>query len=235
MKKILIASNGSGYQIDKCLEVPFFRASTEMVVSDRQCGALNIAQKHGIDCLDLSEKDSIRLNDKILGILLEREVDFIISAGFTRIFQGKLLNEYQNRLFNCHPSILPAFRGFYDTRDKKRTFHARKIFERTLDFGSRVTGNTIHVVAEEIDEGWPLIVSTMNIPYDEDVRFTRHRLFLQECKTLLQVVSWLKQDRLAFQDDGRPYITGAEFSDPGYSPNLEDDVVIEFDLKYPWW
>lgn len=234
MKEMLIASNGSGYQIDKCLDISFFKDSIDCIVSDRQCGALDVAKKHAVDHVNLSEKNSLKLNTKILNIAVERKIGYIISAGFTRIFRGELLKSYQNKLFNCHPSILPAFRGFYDIRDTKKKYHARKIFERTIDFGSRVTGNTIHVVSENVDEGVPIIVSTLNIPFNEDVKYTRHHLFIQECKTLLQFVSWINQDRLGFDDNNYPFIKDAKFSEPYYSPNIENEIIINFDLKYPW-
>ena len=235
MKKILIVSNGSGYQIDKCFDTQFFLDSIDIILSDRQCGALDVAKRHGVDQINLSEKDPLLLNDKILRIALERKTSYIISSNFTRIFRGELLEKYQNRIFNCHPSILPAFRGFYDRRDMKREYHAREIFERAMDFGSRVIGNTIHVVTDNIDEGYPIIVSTLNIPYDEDLKFTRHRLFIQECKSLLQLVSWLNQDRLVFDDNKHVFIKDSKFSKPYYSPNLEVETIINFDLKYPWW
>ena len=140
MKKILIASNGSGYQIDKCLDFPLFKDAIQIIVSDRECPILNVAKKHGVEYLNLAEMDLKHLNVKILEIAKEKMIDYIISPGFTRLFTDPLLAEFENRIFNCHPSILPAFRGFYDTRDVNRKFPARKIYERTLDFGSRVTG-----------------------------------------------------------------------------------------------
>lgn len=233
MKRILLATNGSGYQIDRCLDLDFFRKSINIIVSDRPCGALDVARKHQIDHLDLAETDSNRLNAAILGLVVQRDIDCIISPGFTRVFAGELLEHYQNRIFNCHPSILPAFKGFYDTRDTNRKFHARQIWERTLDYGSRVTGNTIHVVSEKVDEGYPIVVSTLNIPYGEDPALARHRLFIQECKCLLQFVSWFNQDRLFYDVNGYPFIKGARFDAPFFSPNLEDESIIEFDLRFP--
>ena len=234
MTRILLATNGSGYQIGKCLEFGFFKEAIDAIVSDRPCRALDIAESHRVDRFDLGEKDSISLNSKILDLAVKRKVDHIISPGFTRVFRGEILEAYRNRVFNCHPSILPAFKGFYDTRDARRNHHPRKIFERVLDFGSRVTGNTIHVVTENIDEGAPILVSTMNIVYHEDPKLTRHRLFVQECKCLLQFVMWLLQGRLEYDTDGFPMIKNAKFDEPYYSPNLEDPTIIGFNPKYPY-
>ena len=91
MKKILLASNGSGYQIDKCLNFDFFKNSVSIVVSDRPCGALEVAKKHRVDHIDLAEKDSAGLNAKILDLAIRRGIDYVISPGFTRILKGELL------------------------------------------------------------------------------------------------------------------------------------------------
>lgn len=234
MKKILLTTNATGYQIDKCFEFDFFKQSITIVVSDRICPSLDVAKKHGVTYLNLDEKDSLALNTKILNLANEQGIDYIISPGFTRVFKGAILKQYHNRMLNCHPSILPGFKGFYDTRDTQRKYHARKIFERVIDFGSRVTGNTIHSIAEGVDDGYPIIVTSMNISYNEDVKLTRHRLFLQECKSLLQLVSWLNQDRLVFDEDGRPYVKDARYDAPFFSPNLEDQQILDFGLPYPY-
>jgi phosphoribosylglycinamide formyltransferase-1 len=234
VKRIALATNGAGYQIDKCLNFDFFKKSIALIVSDRTCEALEVAKKHQVDHVVLKEKDSLDLNDKILELAINREIDYLISPGFTRVFRGQLLEHYKKKIFNCHPSILPGFRGYYDTRDTQRKYHARKIFEREIDFGSRVIGNTIHVVTESIDEGHPVIVSTMNVAYEEGMSLTRHRLFVQECKCLLQLVSWLNQDRLKYDYDECPLIEGAKFEAPYFSPNLEDAEIINFSLSFPY-
>ena len=233
MTKIMLATNGSGFQIDKCLAFDFFREAISVIVSDRQCNALTVASKHGIKNINFEEENGNRLNDKMLEVATIHGVEYIISPGFTRVFRNQLLQAYSNRVFNCHPSILPAFRGFYDTRDTKQKYPARKIFERVIDFGSLVSGNTIHVVSEAIDEGCPLIVSTLAIPYGEDMRYTRHRLFIQECKCLLQIVFWLCQGRVSFNEMGRPLIQNASFSDLSFSPSLEEEEIVNFWLPPP--
>ncbi len=233
VKKILLATNGSGYQINECLKFSFFRQSINVIVSDEPCGALDVGSSHGILGMNLAEKDSARLNAAILDTAISRNIDYIISPGFTRIFKGEILNRYRGRIFNCHPSILPAFKGYYDTRDVKRTFPARKIYERIIEFGSRVTGNTIHLVTEEVDDGCPIIVSSMNIPYNETQAQTRHRLFIQEVQCLLQIVSWLNQDRIVQDSQGRMVVKDAMFDAPYFSPNLDDPAIMDFTLDFP--
>jgi len=230
----LLATGGSGYQIEKCFQFDFFRESIAVALSDGPNRALEVARNYGIPVIELPESDSTRLNASILEVADGRHVDYIISQNFTRIFRGELLDRYRNRIFNCHPSLIPAFRGFYDTRDTKRTYPARKIFERTLEFGSLIIGNTIHCVSELVDEGYPILVSSMSIPYDEDPALTRHRLFVREVKCLLQMVAWLNQERVIEDSRGRVIVKDAVFSKPEFSPNLEDQAIMAFDLPFPW-
>lgn len=232
MIKILLVTNGSGYQIDKCLGFKMFKEAIAGIVSDRDCPALHVAEKHGI-ATHIFDKDSFALNKGICEYSEKNKIDYIISPGFTRIFRGEILTKFENRIFNCHPSILPGFKGFYDTRDVKRKHNARKIFERTLDFDSRVMGNTIHLINEHVDDGSPVIVSHMNIPYDIEENYLRHLLFTQEVKCLLQVVVWLSENRITVTNDGKVRVIGATFDNNEFSPNIDDKVAkIMFD--YPW-
>jgi len=230
----MIITSGSGSLIDICLQFPFFKECIGMIMVDRECNAQFVAEKHRINCKKILHKDSDRLNQAILKNALEEEVDYIISYSFLRIFWGEILECYENRIFNSHYSILPAFRGYYDTRDNNRKFKARQVFERTLDFSSRVTGNTIHVVNENVDDGCPVINSIMNIPYDEENKEIRHQLFILECQCLLQVVHWLKEDRIYVDNENHIRIRNAKFDKLGFSPNLEVPEIINFKLKNPF-
>jgi len=233
MARILLATNGSGFQIDKCMNVDSFRSSIAMLVSDCDCPALQVASRHGVDFLNLNQRDGVALNREILCLARERAIDYIISPGFTRLFRPELLDAMPGRVFNCHPSILPAFPGYYDTRDHCRNYPARKIFERTLEYNSRLTGNTIHLVNALVDDGCPLLVSSFAIPYDEDPRYTRHRLFLQECKCLLQLVFWMCDGRIVYEEN-RVRVKDAIFAGPEFAPALDASEALEFDLSFPW-
>lgn len=91
MKRILLATNGSGYQIDQCLNFDFFKQSIALGVSDRNCEALGVAKNHQVDHVVLAGKDSLNLNDGILELAINREIDYLISPGFTQVFRGQLL------------------------------------------------------------------------------------------------------------------------------------------------
>ena len=229
MTRIMLVSNGSGFQIDACMPFDFFKASIALFLSDRDCPFIHVAQKHHINCTIVAQKNP-EFSDELLELANLNDIDYIITPGCTKLLTGSLLVHYENRIFNCHPSILPAFKGYYSSRDRVRNFHPRKIFERTIEFNSRITGHTIHLLTDDVDAGKPMIVSSLPIPYHEDVKVTRHKLFIQECKSILQMVKWLVEQRYS-HETGK--ILNATFDSFEFSPALDNHEIINLHLPFP--
>jgi phosphoribosylglycinamide formyltransferase-1 len=82
------------------------------------------------------EAFGLRLSERIR----ERGAELVVLAGFMRILSGGFVREWQGRLLNIHPSLLPAFRGLHTHR-------------RVLEAGEPVHGCTVHFVVEELDAG----------------------------------------------------------------------------------
>ena len=85
----------------------------------------------------------------ILSRLEEEGIDLIVLAGYLSIISEELINKYQNKIINIHPSLIPSFSGpgYYGLRVHK------KVFER----GVKVSGATVHFVSSEVDGG-PIIL-----------------------------------------------------------------------------
>jgi phosphoribosylglycinamide formyltransferase 1 len=81
-----------------------------------------------------------------LTALRERGIEYILLAGFMRRLHATLLEPFASRILNIHPSLLPAFAGL----DAIARAHAH---------GVRVTGCTVHLVEDGLDEG-PIVAQT---------------------------------------------------------------------------
>jgi phosphoribosylglycinamide formyltransferase-1 len=83
--------------------------------------------------------------DVLFKICEEHKIDFIVLAGYLRLIPAELIEKYEERILNIHPSLLPKFGG-------KGMFGSR-IHEAVISSGSKESGISIHYVNKNFDEG----------------------------------------------------------------------------------
>ncbi len=89
--------------------------------------------------------DVDKMNAQICEYMKNMGVDVIVLAGYLGIVGGELLSEYENKIVNIHPSLIPSFCG--------DGFYGLKVHEKALEYGVKVTGATAHLVNEVVDGG----------------------------------------------------------------------------------
>lgn len=90
----------------------------------------------------------------LVSLCRERNVDWIVLAGFMRILSAAFVSGFENRIVNIHPALLPAFPGAHAVRD-------------AWDRGVRLTGVTVHLVDTGVDTG-PILSQRAVSVLDED-------------------------------------------------------------------
>nr|WP_297041271.1 phosphoribosylglycinamide formyltransferase [Thermosynechococcus sp. OHK43] len=116
------------------------------------------------------------LDAAIVETLKAYEVEWVVMAGWMRIVTPVLLNAYPQRVINLHPSLLPSFRGLHAV-------------EQALAAGVKITGCTVHLVAEEVDSG-PILVQAAVPVLPDDTPATLHaRIQVQEHRILKQAIA----------------------------------------------
>ena len=203
--------------MNELLKNSFFRRCVFAVVSDRPCPALEKARRNNVPTFLIPEPRNHRFSSRLLSFLREHRIDYVISF-FTRLFVGELPAQYRDRIINLHPSLLPSFKGLDGFGDAVR-------------YGVRYTGSTIHFIDENVDEG--KIIQQTILPVDPGKTQVeiRHRLFQQQCKSLLQVMRWLEDGRIQVRGN-RVSVVGASFSDFEYSPGLDFGDALELDIPF---
>ena len=151
MKKIGVLVSGGGTNLQALIDAQnsgIIKSGKIVTVVSNKEGvyALERAKNAGIESAVITRKEyGGGLCDKILEYLKEKQVDVVVLAGFLAIIEGKLLEEYKDRIINIHPSLIPSFCG--------DGFYGLKVHEAALEKGVKVTGATVHFVNEITDGG----------------------------------------------------------------------------------
>ena len=84
--------------------------------------------------------DRVDYTDRLVNVLNSYEVDVIAMAGFGTVLSAEMFTAFPGRVLNTHPALLPAFKGWHAVRD-------------ALAAGVPITGTTVHLATETVDEG----------------------------------------------------------------------------------
>jgi phosphoribosylglycinamide formyltransferase-1 len=145
---VLISGRGSNLKslLDACA-APGFPAEIVTVISNRPgAGGLDHARAAGVAAQTIDHKgfDGREAFEAAVTAALEAAgVELLCLAGFMRVVSAGFVRHWQGRMINIHPSLLPLFPGL-DT-------HAR-----ALEAGVRLHGCSVHYVNEQVDGG-PII------------------------------------------------------------------------------
>ncbi|MFQ6677730.1 MAG: phosphoribosylglycinamide formyltransferase [Fidelibacterota bacterium] len=125
-------------------------AYVSVVISNRNNAyILERARSFDVPAVCISHKGKSReeFDSEITTVMRKYHVDLILLIGFMRILSAEFCREWQDKILNVHPSLLPKYAGGMDTH----------VHEEVLKNGDRETGCSIHFVTEEVDGG-PILV-----------------------------------------------------------------------------
>jgi phosphoribosylglycinamide formyltransferase-1 len=192
---VLISGSGSNLQaiIDN-IEKEKLNCSIECVISDRpDVYGIKRAEEKDIKSYILDKNIyKTDLSDIILEIV-DDKVDFIVLAGFLSILKGKILEKFNNRIINIHPSLIPSFCG--------AGMYGIKVHENVIKSGVKVSGCTVHFVDKGTDTG-PIILQKVVPVYFEDDPYTlQKRVLEQEHRALPEALDLLFQGKVSIIDN----------------------------------
>jgi phosphoribosylglycinamide formyltransferase-1 len=148
---VLVSGGGTNLQaiIDAQKAGILTSGKVELVVADKkEAYALTRAENNNIKTEVIVKKECAskqEFEEKIIAVLEENKIDFIILAGFMQILSESFTTKYANRIINVHPSLIPSFCG--------EGFYGLRVHEAALEYGVKVTGATVHFVNEIPDGG----------------------------------------------------------------------------------
>ena len=208
---VLISGNGSNLQaiIDR-IEAGELDARIAAVISNRpEARGLERARRHGIEAVAMDHRrfDSREAFDRQLRQAIEGyRPDLIVLAGYMRILSPELIEAFQGRMLNIHPSLLPKYPGL-------------NTHQRALDAGDSEHGVSIHVVTPELDAGPVLMQGRLPIEAGDTAETLQHKVHALEHRMYPQVLQWIAEGRMhpdaaAPSFDGKPLEKPLEYAAP---------------------
>lgn len=120
--------------------------------------ALERAQEAGIDSKVVSPKDYAsreEFNRGLLDTVNTYRPDLIVLAGFLVVIPEAMIDAYENKIINIHPSLIPSFCG--------TGYYGLKVHEAVLARGVKLTGATVHYVDKGTDTGPILLQKAVEV------------------------------------------------------------------------
>ncbi|MBX2824189.1 MAG: phosphoribosylglycinamide formyltransferase [Gammaproteobacteria bacterium] len=190
---ILISGRGSNVpSIQQVLKQQHLNATLAAIYSNRaDAPGLRLAKTDAIptrvvEHRDYADRDAF--DQALHRHLVSDDIDAVILAGFMRILGPALVREWQGRMLNIHPSLLPLYPGL-DT-------HAR-----ALAAGDSHAGASVHYVTPQLDGGPVIIQSKVAIEAGDDPDSLSRRVLQTENIIYPLAVEWMLQGRLEYRDN----------------------------------
>lgn len=118
--------------------------SVELILCNNpQAGVIARAERLGVP-LVLFDREAFR-SERVLTVLREKNIDWIILAGFLWMIPKEFVHDFSGRILNLHPALLPKFGG--------KGMYGHFVHEAIVAAGERESGITIHLVNEHYDDG----------------------------------------------------------------------------------
>tara|TARA_Y100001968_G_scaffold167976_1_gene153801 strand:+ start:853 stop:1551 length:699 start_codon:yes stop_codon:yes gene_type:complete len=165
---ILASGSGSNFEyIVKSIENNKLNAEISiLIVNNPNCLAIHKAINNNIPYVILNHRDckSRSEHDKLVMKKLEElSVEIVVMAGWMRIVGEDLINKFNNRLINIHPSLLPSFKGI-------------DAIQQAIENKVTITGCTVHYVNKEVDSGSIIIQASVPMNYQEEKNTIKQRI-----------------------------------------------------------
>jgi phosphoribosylglycinamide formyltransferase-1 len=191
---VLVSGGGTDLQsVIDAVENKYINAKIEMVIGSKDnIYALERAKKHNIETFVVSRKEyGEKSSDKILE-LTKGKVDLIVLAGFLAILDGEILKEFDNKIINIHPSLIPSFCG--------PGMYGLKVHEAVIKSGVKFSGCTVHFVNCEVDGGAILLQETVPVYFEDDAETLQKRVLEKEHIILPKAIKLISENKVQFVD-----------------------------------
>jgi phosphoribosylglycinamide formyltransferase-1 len=184
---VLISGNGSNLQaIIDAINNHQLDAKIQVVIANNEktFGLVRAQQAHINTSLCIKD-ESKTSSQKIMEVLSSYQIDLIVLAGYLGILSKDLVQKYNKKIINIHPSLLPKYGG--------KGMYGIHVHEAVIKNKERESGCTVHFVNEDIDGGQIILQTKIDVLSNDTPQTLAQRLLPIEHQTLVKAIALLSK------------------------------------------
>lgn len=192
MVRIAVLISGSGTNLQALIDATkrkYIDGEIVLVVSNRiKAYGLERAKNANI------KAECIKDEKLLIERLHEERVDLIVLAGYLAIISEELINLYENKIINIHPSLIPSFSG--------PGFYGIHVHNAVYKRGVKVSGATVHFVSKEVDGGPIILQKSIDISSCNSPEEIQEKILLNiEHNLLVEAVKLFCDNKLKVENE----------------------------------
>jgi phosphoribosylglycinamide formyltransferase, formyltetrahydrofolate-dependent len=195
LKKIAVLVSGGGSNLQAIIDATqngFLQAEVGVVISNKAgVYALERAALHHIPATVIDHRQyptNADFSAAIAGCIRDHDIDLICLAGFLRILDPDLIEQYPNRILNIHPALLPAFGG--------KGMYGHHVHEAVIASGTKFSGATVHLVTSVTDGGPIVRQGVVEITDDDTPESLAAKVLRIEHQIYPSAIQWVLENKI---------------------------------------
>ena len=183
MKRLAVFASGSGTNFQQICE--YFNEKNSdikielLVVNKANTYVVERAKQLNVKSVYFNREDFYS-SEKVVECLLENQIDFIVLAGFLWLVPSNILKNYENKIINIHPALLPKYGG--------KGMHGHHVHQAVIAAKEQESGITIHYVNEKYDEGNIIFQAKCSITPEDTADSLAEKIHLLEKEHFPKVI-----------------------------------------------
>ena len=144
--------------------------SIDLIISDNfKAKGLAFGKKFKIKKKVLNFHNKLISERRILLELKSNKINLICLAGFMKIISKNFIKNFNGKILNIHPSLLPKYKGL-------------NTHQRAIENNEKFSGCTVHYVSAKLDSGKIILQKKVKIKKDENKKTLEKKILVQEHK-----------------------------------------------------
>ena len=197
--RIAVLVSGGGSNLQSLIDDTNKSYEIALVIADREKAfGLERAKNAGIANFWVGKKNfGDNKNTEILRLLKEHTIDAIVLAGYLSIIPESIVNQFEHKIINIHPSLIPSFCGM--------GFHGHHVHDAVFASGVKLSGATVHFVNAGVDTGEIILQESVQLSNDDTAETIAAKVLKIEHKILPKAVNLFAQNKITIKNK-RTYI-----------------------------